>query len=120
MHGGADRVRRNKNVARQASFEVRRGRRQFGNDEPKSVAVQAQFARNQVLSRGSLRDGVAVGIRSYELPRRDEFLESIIEFPSLLAMQPQLAHQLLVAGGLPRLALDLLQDGGVREHGTAA
>src|SRR4051812_1686643 len=64
MHGRADRVWRNKNIACQSSFQVRRSRSKIRNDETESVAMKAELSGDQIFtgSSGSLRNCVSVRI----------------------------------------------------------
>ena len=116
MHGGANRMRRHKNVARQPSFQVRRGRCKLRNHESKTVAMQAEFSRNQVLARRSLWNRIPIRVHRNQLSYAPQLLQALIEFTPLVSMEPKFTQELLVAGSLLRLALNLFQDGGVREH----
>jgi len=46
VHGGADRVRGNENIAREAGFESGRGRCQIRDHEAETVAMQTELACN--------------------------------------------------------------------------
>src|SRR3954447_3723385 len=67
MHRRADRVWRNKNVAGEPSFQVRRSRSKIRNHEAESITVKAEFSGDQIFtgSGGSLRNCVSVRIHLY-------------------------------------------------------
>src|SRR5215813_9519103 len=116
VHCGADSVRRNEDVRGNARLEVRRSSREIRDDESEPIAMQAQLASNQILSRRSMRNRVVVRINLCEFAARDQLLQSPGELFARVSMQSKFAHQLLVTGGLLRLALDLLENDGVRKH----
>ncbi len=48
VHGGADGVRRNEDIAVEAGFEIRIERRGFGNHKAEAVAMHGQASDEQV------------------------------------------------------------------------
>ena len=89
MHGRADRVWRNKNIAGEFPFEVGRSRSKIWNNEAESISMKAQFSGDQIFtsSSGSLRNCVSVRIHFYQLAGGNHFLQSPGKLFSLIAMQ---------------------------------
>jgi hypothetical protein len=63
-----------------------------------------------------LRKGVAISVACDQFPARDQVAQARRQFPALVAARSQFAHQLLVSGRLPRLALYFLENGGIGKH----
>src|SRR5713101_7287904 len=62
VHGGTDGMGRDKNVARNSSFQVHTRRGEIRNHKAEAVAMQAQFPGELILPRCSSGDRVAVRI----------------------------------------------------------
>ena len=116
VHGRSNSRRWNENVSSQARFQTCVKRTGVGNDEAKTVAVHAQPSNHKVLAWVGLRDCVAIGVNMKKVAAGHQPFEALRKFVACIAVKPQFAHQLLEAGGVLGLALDLLQNGGVGEH----
>ena len=89
----------------------------IGDHETVAVAMHRQAAGDQVLARGGMfRQGVAVAPGLDQPSALHQRLQSFGELLPLLAAQIHLADELLVAGGVVRLAFDVPQDGLIGEH----
>ena len=60
MHRWSDRMRRNKDISRKPGLQVRGRRSEVRNHKSESIAVKAEFPRDQVFSRRGLRDRISV------------------------------------------------------------
>src|SRR6266700_1078892 len=78
--------------------------------------MQAEFSGDQILAGRSLRNCIPIRIQLEQLPGRNKLLQALVQCTALIAMQSQLAHELLVTSGLLWLALDLFQNDGIGEH----
>ncbi len=91
----------------------------LGDDEAIAVAVHAQASQHQVAA-GGLGDGVAVAGHFHQLAALDQPIQMLAQFPALVPVDSQLAHQLLEAGRLLRLAFDVVQDDAVGKHDSGS
>ncbi len=117
MHRRSHRWGRNKNVSHQARFQAFVERVGFRNDEAEAIAVHAQTAHGHVLAGGSLRNRVTVRTDLLKLTRGHQLFEAFEQLAAGVSMNSQFAQQLLEAGSVFGLALDLLQDDGIGKHG---
>ena len=76
VHGRADGMWRNKDVAGQTGLETRIERSGFRDHEAEAVAMHGQAANEGVASRGRLRNGVAL-TRQPDSPQRRYFSSRI-------------------------------------------
>src|SRR5438874_2109665 len=60
VHSRTDRVRRNENVSRKASLQIRRGRSEVRDHKSESIAVKRELSRNEVFSGRGLRNRIPV------------------------------------------------------------
>ncbi len=77
VHGVADLVRRNEDVAGDALLELCGERFGVGNDEAEAVAVHGEASGDEIFVGGGLRERVAVGVEGDELPALDQLLQMI-------------------------------------------
>src|SRR5271170_6915635 len=77
--------------------------------------MHAQSSDKSVVVGSGLRNRVAVRIDLCQLTAAYKMLQALGEFLACGAMESQLPHQLLEAGGSFWLPCNLLQDGGIGE-----
>src|SRR5579862_5310270 len=104
VHGVADLVRRDEDVAGQ--FRSQRGVQRFcvGDNEAESVAVHGEASGDEVLVGGGLRKRIAVGVDGNQRTSFNQLLEMLGEFAALVPMQSEFAEQLLVSSLMLGLA----------------
>ena len=117
VHGRAHRWRRNENISRQPRLQAFLERTGFGDDKTEAVAMHAQPADGEVLASSGLGNGIAVGIYLALTDPDYQLLQALGKFAAGVPTDAQLAHHLLEAGSAFGLALNLLQDVGIRNHG---
>src|ERR1700728_536115 len=120
VHGIADGVRRDENIAHEARLERRTQRTGVGDDEAEAVAVHGEAADDQVfviLVGCGLRQSVAIGIELNQFSCGDQLLEMRVEISAGFAVQAEFAHELLESGSTLGLEGDVFQYGGVGKHG---
>ena len=86
MHGIADEVRRDEDVAGEARLE--RGVQGFcvGNDEPEAVAMHRKAAGDQILVRGGGGKCIAIGVDLDQRAAGDQFLQTLVQLAPLSPM----------------------------------
>src|SRR5579864_8734135 len=116
VHGRTDGARRNVDVAADAlpHFIVLRDHKTV------TVAVHGQASGQGVLAFRSLRNRVTVPIGLHQFAARHQLPQAFRQLTAVIAAHSQLADQLLIAGRVPRLALNFLQNGRVGKHGHGA
>src|SRR5208282_4105167 len=90
------------------------------DDEAKTIAVHGEAPGDQVLVRHGLRQSVAVGVDLNQLSSGHQLLQTGIQLSASFAVQAEFADELFESGGTFGLAGNVIQDGGVREHGLSA
>ena len=112
VHRRADSRRRNEDVALDCAAlpGVR-------DDETVTVAVHRETPGDEILPGCGMRgERISVSGGLDKLRALHQGPEAIGELLTLLATQRHLAYQLLIAGGLMRLAFDVLEDRFVGQH----
>ena len=78
VHGGADLVRGDEDVAGESGFQGGAQRFGVGDDEAEAVAVHGETPGNEILVGGGLGEGIAVGVDWNELAGFDELLQALL------------------------------------------
>src|ERR1035438_7686284 len=119
VHGVANEMRGDENIARKPRLERRAQRLRVWNDKPESIAVHGQPSRDQILVGDGLRQRVTVRVALNQRSAGHQFPQELIKVAAFVASQPQLAHQLLESRSALRLPRNVLQDDRIRKHGEA-
>src|SRR6266536_1564726 len=75
VHRWSDRMRRNKDISRKPGLQVRGRRSEVRNHKSESIAVKAEFPRDEVFSRRGLRNRVSVRVNGNQLTAGNQFLQ---------------------------------------------
>src|SRR5206468_11094361 len=81
-----------------------------------AIAVHAQVPDDEVFSCGCLGNSVTIGVLLEKLAAACQAIKTLVKILALVAMKAKLTNQLLESGCVLGLAVDFLQNSGVRKH----
>jgi hypothetical protein len=93
-----------------AGFAIQRA------DEAKAVAVHGEGSGDEIAIDGRGGDSVTVARNQNELAAHDEISKEGFQVLALAATQREFADELLVAGGMLRLVVNVMEQIAFRDH----